>query len=136
MLIWRGGVHEPLNIRVVISDTGKGAFELWRFTPQGTYEHAGQRADGTRMDDDAHFGFSAEQLTAWLWQPLTLRLVIVAGNPAAQDMRAYMRVDQNSGPLSPIQAGQNANMLANGVQLLPVLRDNEPGLYDFQVYFQ
>lgn len=135
MLIWRGGLHEPLNIRIVIAN-GQGSFELWRFTPQGTYEHAGQRADGTRLDDDAHFGFSAEQLAVWLWQPLTLRLVIVAGNPTQQDMRAFMRVDQASGPLTPVRGSQTVNMLANGAELLPVLKDNEPGLHDFQVYFQ
>lgn len=136
MLIWRPGKKEPLNVRVTVGAQGAGWFKMERLTAQGSFEFAGSRVDGPTVDGDAIFGFSAEQLSEWQWQVLSLRLGVLAGNPGGADMPVFLMVDQPSGPLTPQDALGNAQpMQANGVALTPVLKQGQPGLYDFQVYF-
>jgi hypothetical protein len=136
MLIWRPAAQEPLNIRVTLGAQGAGWFKLERLATNGSFEFAGSRIDGTAIDGDAIFGFSAEQLGAWQWQVLSLRLSVLAGNPAGTDMPVFLLVDQPTGSPAPEDAlGKALSKQANGVQLSPKLKQGKPGLFDFQVYF-
>jgi hypothetical protein len=136
MLIWRTDLKEPVNIRASLNNEGAGQFGLWRFTPQGSYEPAGMRTDGTAIDGDAHFGFSAEQLAAWQWQPLSLRLGVTAFHPGDAKMSVFLLLDQPGGKLRPEDAVGNSQLMqANGVELKPALGHNDGRVFDFLVYF-
>lgn len=134
MLIWRGGQKAPVEIQVVVVG-GAGWFKLERYTASGSYELAGIRTDGSNIDGDAIFAFSADQLKAWAWASLSLRLSLLVGNPSKTDMEVFLKVVQPQGTLNPEDAQGNAvPMLQNGVSLGKV-KDNQPGLFDFLVMF-
>jgi hypothetical protein len=136
MLIWRTTQKAPLNVRTSLDNQGAGQFGLWRFTPAGAYEPAGMRTDGTAADGDAHFGFSEEQLAAWQWQPLSLRLGVTAFHPGSAKMTVSLLLDQSGVNLKPEDAlGNPQPMKANGVELTPPLTHNDGRVFDFLVYF-
>lgn len=133
MLVWRGGQKAPLDIRVEVVG-GAGWFKLERYTQIGSYELAGARMDGTKVDGDAEFAFSDDQLAAWLWQPLSLRLSMLVGNPSKADMEVFLNVRQAHGMLQPDDGQGPLPVLQNGLSLGKV-QDNKPALFDFVVVF-
>lgn len=135
MLIWRGGGQAPLEVAVTLDNAGAGWFALERYTAAGAYEPLANRTDGDKVDGDAFFAFSLQQLAPWGWAPLSLRIKILAGNPAANAMNVYLRVAQPAGLLSPEDAQGNAiPMQQNGVLLGP-LTANKPTAFDFLILF-
>lgn len=133
MLVWRGGQKTPLDIRVEVIGGG-GWFKLERYMPAGSYELAGARMDGTTVDGDAEFNFSDNQLAAWLWSPLSLRLSMLVGNPSKTAMDVFLKVKQAHGVLLPDNGQSTLPVLQNGISLGTV-QDNKPGLFDFTVVF-
>jgi len=123
-----------LKLGVTLGGQGAGVFALERYNTSGTYTPIGTRLDGGGAGGHAIFEIPAAQLTGL--QSLSLRLRIVAGNPAATPMPVFLQASQPHGPLTPEDAlGNELPTLANGRELSPVLAQNQPGVFDFQVDF-
>lgn len=134
MLIWRTDLREPLNVRCKLNNEGSGHFELFRFA-QNAYQRAGG-SDGFDQDGEALFGFSAEQLAAWQWRALVLRLTVTAYHPGDADMSLFLLLDQPGGRLRAEDAlGNEQPTQTNGVELRPTLKHNDARFFDFRVYF-
>lgn len=133
MLIWRIAGQEPLFVHAQITN-GTGAFSLQRSMQDGTSAPIGNRIDPPGAGGLAIFEIPAAEFAGL--QNLNLQLGILGGNPAQAAMSVFLKVDQASGPLTPVDAlGNDLPTQANGVRLNPGLSHNVQGYWPFQVDF-
>jgi len=134
MLVWRGGGAGDLHVDVTLGAQGAGVFSLMRLDPAtGIYAPIGQRSDNPPDIGHPIFTIPAAQIAALNGGVLSLRLNIVADNPAATPMPVTLRVGQAAGDLNAEDGAGDA--LPPPVGLNPDLQPNQPEVYDFDVWF-